>query len=90
MQASRRQQEEQEKLLRDFELRRRIRSMVVPTDDSKVRQMLRTMGEPITLFGEREVSSRIAGNRRVERCTHNRPAAMQQATGAYPAYCLAD
>jgi hypothetical protein len=55
MQASRRQQEEQEKLLRDFELRRRIRSTVVPTDDAKVRTMLRALGEPITLFGEREV-----------------------------------
>uniref|UniRef100_A0A383VCL3 Pre-mRNA processing factor 4 (PRP4)-like domain-containing protein n=1 Tax=Tetradesmus obliquus TaxID=3088 RepID=A0A383VCL3_TETOB len=52
--ASRRQQEEQEKLLRDFELRRRIRSTVVPTDDGKVRAMLRALGEPITLFGERE------------------------------------
>jgi hypothetical protein len=55
VQASRRQQEEQEKLLRDFELRRRIRSTVVPTDDGKVRAMLRALGEPITLFGEREV-----------------------------------
>jgi hypothetical protein len=55
LQASRRQQEEQEKLLRDFELRRRIRSTVVPTDDGKVRTMLRALGEPITLFGEREV-----------------------------------
>ena len=55
LQASRRQQEEQEKLLRDFELRRRIRSTVVPTDDGKVRAMLRALGEPITLFGEREV-----------------------------------
>jgi hypothetical protein len=55
VQASRRQQEEQEKLLRDFELRRRIRSTVVPTDGGKVRAMLRALGEPITLFGEREV-----------------------------------
>lgn len=56
--ASRRQQEEQEKLLRDFELRRRIRSTVVPTDDGKVRAMLRALGEPITLFGEREMERR--------------------------------
>ena len=55
LQASRREKEEQEKLLREFELRRRIRGTVVPTDDSKVRQMLRTLGEPITLFGEKEV-----------------------------------
>ncbi|KAF6260005.1 WD40-repeat-containing domain protein [Scenedesmus sp. NREL 46B-D3] len=56
--ASRRQQEEQEKLLRDFELRRRIRSTVVPTDDGKVRSMLRALGEPVTLFGEREMERR--------------------------------
>lgn len=50
-----RDKEEQEKLLREFEMRRRIRGTVVPTDDSKVRQMLRTLGEPVTLFGEKEV-----------------------------------
>jgi U4/U6 small nuclear ribonucleoprotein PRP4 len=55
-QAGQRQREEQEKLLREFELRRRIRSTVVPTDDIKVRTMLRALGEPITLFGEKEVS----------------------------------
>lgn len=54
-QAGQRQREEQEKLLREFELRRRIRSTVVPTDDIKVRTMLRALGEPITLFGEKEV-----------------------------------
>jgi hypothetical protein len=42
-------------LLAEFEMRRRVMGTVVPTDDSKVRQMLRSMGEPITLFGEREV-----------------------------------
>lgn len=55
-QAGQRQREEQEKLLREFELRRRIRATVVPTDDVKVRTMLRALGEPITLFGEKEVS----------------------------------
>lgn len=55
-----REKEEQEKLLREFELRRRIRGTVVPTDDSKVRQMLRTLGEPITLFGEKEVCNAAA------------------------------
>ena len=55
LQAGQRQREEQEKLLREFELRRRIRSTVVPTDDGKVRVMLRALGEPITLFGEKEV-----------------------------------
>lgn len=55
-QAGQRQREEQDKLLREFELRRRIRATVVPTDDLKVRTMLRALGEPITLFGEKEVS----------------------------------
>lgn len=32
-----------------------MRSLVVPTSDSEVRQLLRQLEEPITLFGEREV-----------------------------------
>lgn len=43
--------------LQEFELRRKIRQVVVPTDDGKVRQLLRQLGEPITLFGEKEVSA---------------------------------
>ncbi len=39
----------------EFELKRKMRAMVVPTEDAKVRTMLRQLGEPITLFGEREV-----------------------------------
>ena len=54
-QSSIREKEAQEALLRDFELKRKIKSTVVPTDDGKVRQMLRQLGEPITLFGEKEV-----------------------------------
>lgn len=45
--------------MREFELRRRIRSTVVPTDDIKVRTMLRALGEPITLFGEKEVRQQL-------------------------------
>ncbi|KAF8062934.1 hypothetical protein HT031_003773 [Scenedesmus sp. PABB004] len=56
--ASMREREEQEKLLREFEMRRRIRGTVVPTDDGKVRAMLRALGEPITLFGEKEMERR--------------------------------
>lgn len=56
--ASRRDREEQEKLLAEFELRRKVRSTLVPTDDGKVRDMLRQLGEPITLFGEREMERR--------------------------------
>jgi hypothetical protein len=54
-QSAQRDREEQEKLLAEFELRRKIRATLVPTDDAKVREMLRGLGEPITLFGEREV-----------------------------------
>ena len=32
-----------------------MRSLVVPTNDREVRALLRSLGEPITLFGEREV-----------------------------------
>ncbi|GLC45347.1 hypothetical protein PLESTB_000312800 [Pleodorina starrii] len=44
--------------MREFELRRKIRQVVVPTDDGKVRQLLRQLAEPITLFGEREMERR--------------------------------
>ncbi|KAI8471206.1 MAG: WD40-repeat-containing domain protein [Monoraphidium minutum] len=56
--ASQREREEQEKLLAEFELRRKIRATLVPTDDAKVRDMLRQLGEPVTLFGEREMERR--------------------------------
>eukprot|EP00967_Tisochrysis_lutea_P005718 scaffold6781_cov22-Tisochrysis_lutea.AAC.1 len=55
LQASSRQQQEQEKLIKEYELRQKAKSVVVPTDDGRVRQMLRQLGEPITLFGEKEV-----------------------------------
>ncbi len=55
LQSSQRGKEEQEKILAEFELRRKVRATVVPTDDGKVREMLRQLEEPITLFGEREV-----------------------------------
>ena len=42
-----------------LELRRTMRSIVVPVIDSEVRALLRQMGEPITLFGEREVSREL-------------------------------
>lgn len=38
-----------------LELRRAMRNIVVPVLDLEVRKLLRQMGEPITLFGEREV-----------------------------------
>lgn len=45
----------QQQIIEQMELRRKMRTMVVPTDDNTVRGLLRQMGEPITLFGEREV-----------------------------------
>lgn len=56
--ASRRELEAQEQRIAEFELRRKVRMTVVPTDDAKVRQMLRQLGEPVTLFGEREMERR--------------------------------
>jgi U4/U6 small nuclear ribonucleoprotein PRP4 len=39
-------------LLSQFERKRLIASIVVPTDDGRVRARLRELGEPVTLFGE--------------------------------------
>lgn len=47
----------QEEALAQAEMRRKMRQTVVPTDDGEVRALLRRLGEPITLFGEREVWS---------------------------------
>lgn len=41
-----------------LELRRQMRNIVVPVIDSEVRTLLRQMGEPITLFGEKEMERR--------------------------------
>jgi U4/U6 small nuclear ribonucleoprotein PRP4 len=49
----------QQELMKEIELRRKMKATVVPTNDSDVRRMLRQLKEPITLFGEREV--RLAG-----------------------------
>ncbi|GAX79451.1 hypothetical protein CEUSTIGMA_g6892.t1 [Chlamydomonas eustigma] len=50
----RRELDEHEAKLKEFELKRKMRTTVIPTDDLKVRQMLRQLGEPITIFGEKE------------------------------------
>eukprot|EP00038_Savillea_parva_P010947 m.193997 g.193997 ORF g.193997 m.193997 type:complete len:523 (-) comp19094_c0_seq1:936-2504(-) len=41
-----------EELLADFERRKKIRQLHVPTDDIEVKKMLRSYGNPICLFGE--------------------------------------
>ena len=46
----------QQELMKEIELRRKMKATVVPTNDQEVRRMLRQLGEPVTLFGEREVS----------------------------------
>ena len=55
VQASKEAQERQEQLIAEVETRRRLRQTVVPTDPGEVKQTLRQLGEPVTLFGEREV-----------------------------------
>jgi hypothetical protein len=49
----------QQELVEQMELRRKMRSMVVPTDDAAVRALLRQLAEPVTLFGEREVRAHL-------------------------------
>ncbi|KAI9183238.1 hypothetical protein H9P43_004155 [Blastocladiella emersonii ATCC 22665] len=43
---------EQAAIMEQFEKRKKLRSIAVPTDDTKVRAKLRELGHPITLFGE--------------------------------------
>ncbi|KAK0543679.1 hypothetical protein OC846_006331 [Tilletia horrida] len=49
---------EQAALLASLEQKKAIRTVAVPTNDAQVRQRLREMGQPITLFGEREADRR--------------------------------
>lgn len=56
MKGSRVAKERQQQILKDFEMRRKIQAAIVPTDSERVKQVLRSLGEPVTLFGEREVS----------------------------------
>lgn len=55
LQASSAHLQRQAELVEKMELQRKMRSLVVPTNDREVRMLLRQLGEPITLFGEREV-----------------------------------
>lgn len=47
--------ERQQEILKDFEMRRKVQATVVPTDPMQVKNLLRELDEPITIFGEREV-----------------------------------
>ncbi|KAI3990720.1 hypothetical protein MKX01_023020 [Papaver californicum] len=55
---SRQVRERQEKIMQDHLLKRRAYALAVPTNDSAVRACLRRLGEPVTLFGEREMERR--------------------------------
>lgn len=55
---SRLARERHEKAVQDLLLKRRAFAMAVPTNDASVRARLRRLGEPVTLFGEREMERR--------------------------------
>ncbi|EOX98803.1 WD-40 repeat family protein / small nuclear ribonucleoprotein Prp4p-related [Theobroma cacao] len=50
--------ERQEKAMQELLMKRRAAALAVPTNDMAVRTRLRRLGEPITLFGEREMERR--------------------------------
>ncbi|KAL9663435.1 hypothetical protein QQ045_018821 [Rhodiola kirilowii] len=56
--SSKQAKERQEKIRQDFLMKRRAAALAVPTNDKAVRDRLRRLGEPITLFGEREMERR--------------------------------
>ncbi|TXG70409.1 hypothetical protein EZV62_005344 [Acer yangbiense] len=55
---SRQVRERQEKAIQELLMKRRAAALAVPTNDMAVRARLRRLGEPITLFGEREMERR--------------------------------
>lgn len=50
--------ERHEKAVQELLMKRRAAALAVPTNDNAVRARLRRLGEPITLFGEREMERR--------------------------------
>lgn len=50
--------ERQERVMQEFMMKRRAAALAVPTNDMAVRARFRRLGEPITLFGEREMERR--------------------------------
>ena len=55
-QGSKEAREQQERLLQAVEERRALRETSVPTSDAEVRAALRAIREPVTLFGEQQVT----------------------------------
>ncbi|KAJ8753696.1 hypothetical protein K2173_026372 [Erythroxylum novogranatense] len=50
--------ERQQKAMQELLMKRRAAALAVPTNDKAVRARLRRLGEPVTLFGEREMERR--------------------------------
>jgi len=50
--SSKRARDQHQEVLEMFERRKRARTVAVPTDDRKVREKLRELGEPVCFFGE--------------------------------------
>ena len=48
-----RARDENQLILDELERKKKARALAVPTDDNRVKQELRKLGKPITLFGER-------------------------------------
>ncbi|XP_010554801.1 PREDICTED: U4/U6 small nuclear ribonucleoprotein PRP4-like protein [Tarenaya hassleriana] len=55
---SRQVRERQEKAMQELLIKRRAAALAVPTNDKAVRERLRRLGEPMTLFGEQEMERR--------------------------------
>ncbi|KAG0246922.1 hypothetical protein BGX31_005410 [Mortierella sp. GBA43] len=56
--SSKRARDQHMEIMEMFERRKRARSLAVPTDDKKVREKLRELGEPQCLFGEDNMDRR--------------------------------
>lgn len=50
--AARADMDRHDELLEEFERRKKLRELYVPTDDADVRKMLRENQQPVCLFGE--------------------------------------
>ena len=74
-----RERQRQEELIGQFELRRRTRNAVVPTDDSEVRAMLRNVFRvPVTLFGEDKADRRERLKREMAASVDTQPELLQR------------